>query len=179
MSDRFGSFLSENKKEHRVYFRFRIMGPYICSGKRFPFLGLKGNAVKIGDSSRCCEPRPHPDAVSAFKKRHWRSTKEHREGFESGESQKTCLCIRILQPAENGPDKSIWRRYSKHHLLQSPPGPISLAVRSAKTRQAWITKLFYRSEKPPWKIRGSLFMLVRVVLPGTANINEHKQAIEK
>ena len=79
--------------------------------QRFPFFtGLKGNAVKIGDSSRCCKPRLFCVGRMPCKKvrafgtlSHCAFTKNAWEGLKSGVSQKTCHCMtEILQPAENG-----------------------------------------------------------------------------
>ena len=81
--------------------------------QRFPFFtGLKGNAVKIGDSSRCCKPRLFCVGRMPCKKvrafgtltGHCAFTKNAWEGLKSGVSQKDLpLHDRsILQPAENG-----------------------------------------------------------------------------
>jgi len=59
----------------------------------------KGNAVKIGNSSRCCEPRPL-SGCQAFADRPLFRPPE-REGAKAGVSQKTCQWYTILQPAVN------------------------------------------------------------------------------
>ena len=60
--------------------------------------------------------------TDAFKIRHWYPAEGYWEGFKSGVSQKTCLCIGILQPAENGPDKSIWRGILSSVPFAKPSG---------------------------------------------------------
>ena len=52
---------------------------------------LKGNAVKIGNSSLCCEflpPEMAQQVLTIFC--HW--PQSGREGVSTGTSQKTCLC---------------------------------------------------------------------------------------
>lgn len=80
--------------------------PDICTGKRFPYPGLKGNAVKIGDSSRCCEPRPLQSGRSFQETSLSFYQKTMGRLWKWGESEDLPLRQGILQPAENGPVKS-------------------------------------------------------------------------
>ena len=62
--------------------------------------GLKGNAVEIGNSSRCCKFLPPAEAQKVWT--FFATVRSEREGVETGTSQKTCLVHAIRSFREKG-----------------------------------------------------------------------------
>ena len=91
--------------------------------------GLKGNAVQIGNSSRCCKSRLRKRRCSP----HWPLSASGREGAESGTSQKTCLCT--IAPTTCG--EMGWQ-HSRHHRSAVSYFPRNRTVRIHRYSFQWV-----------------------------------------
>ena len=94
-----GIFFFYQKEQHNTFLHTFV-------AMRFTLLGLTGNAVRIGNSSRCCMPQPRNalgfKALGQIYTMSLMGCTPLGRRFESEVSQKTCHIVNGIAPAANG-----------------------------------------------------------------------------